>query len=516
MATRGASTAQFAGAGLSVAQPLPGTSAAAREAVRGGVWMIGLRFADRLLGLASTLVLARLLVPADFGIVAVAMSFVAAVEVLGSLGLDLSLLRRRELERPQLDAVWSLNLAIGAAGSIVLAVAALPLTAAFDEQRLLPVLLVLSALPLAGAMENIGTVFFRRDLDFAAEFRWQMARRVISVLVTVALALALRSYWALVAGIVAGRLLGTVLSYLLHPYRPRWQRQGWGELRGYSIAMFLHSAAQLVRQRLPDVAVGHVFGLRWAGLNTVAAEVAALPSTELAAPLNRVLLPVLGRLQAGEADLKRALLASLSALASTALPAAIGLALLAPDLIRLLLGPQWTEAGPLLQAMALAGGITVLQGPCLPVLIQAGQMKQIALAQWVGTAALLTALAWVLRAGRPELLGWPALAGSVVLAPLSLGFASRCSGCSAGELMRTLLRPLLACAIMAAVVTSLLDAFGDARGDWPAMIAASTVGAIVFASASLVLWLLGGRRTDGDVLAAQHVFGLLTGSRGRR
>lgn len=496
-------------------EPLPTSAAAGREAVRGGLWMVGLRLADRALGLASTLVLARLLLPSDFGIVAVAMSFVAAVEVLGSLGLDLSLLRRRQLERAQLDAVWSLNLAIGAGCSVALAAAALPVTAAFGEPRLLPVLLVLAALPIVGAIENVGTVYFRRELNFAAEFRWQIVKRLSSVLVTVALAVALRSYWALVAGIVVGRLLGTALSYVLHPYRPRWRHHGWGELRGFSLAMFLHSAAQLVRSRLPDVAVGHGFGMRWAGLNTVAAEVAALPSTELAAPLNRVLLPVLGRLHAGEADLKRALLASLSALASTALPAAIGLSLLAPDLIRLLLGAQWTEAGPLLQVMALAGGITVLQGPSLPVLIQAGQMKQLAMAQWISTAALLAALGWVLRSGRPELLGWPMLAGSIVLTPLSLGFASRASRCTVVDLLRMLLRPLLACAIMVTVVLFLLDAFGDARGSWTAMIAAAAVGAGAFAAASMLLWRLAGRPADGDVLALRHALGLIGGARRR-
>ncbi len=474
--------------------------------------MIGLRLADRALGLASTLILARLLLPSDFGMVAVAMSFVAAVEVLGSLGLDLSLLRRQELERTQLDAVWSLNLAIGAVCTIGLFAASMPIAAAFGDERLLPVLLALSFLPLVGSAENIGTVFFRRELNFAAEFRWQFSRRLATVLLTVGLALTVRSYWALVAGIVAGRALGTALSYALHPYRPRWRRAGWGELRTYSIAMFLHSAAQLVKQRLPDLAAGHAFGLRWAGLNNVAAEVAALPSSELAAPLNRVLLPVLGRLQGGETDLKRALLASLSALASTALPAAIGLALLAPELVRLLLGENWTDAGPLLSIMAIAGGITVLQGPCLPVLIQAGHMKEVALAQWVSAATLVAALAWVLRSGRPDLLGWPALAGAVTLTPLSLWFARRSTGLSSTDLMRALLRPLVACAIMAAAVTLALGAFGDARATWAAMVACAVLGIIVFVAMSALLWLIGGRPADGDVVAARHVVGMLTKS----
>src|SRR5205085_8555602 len=97
-----------------------------------------------------------------------------------------------------------------------------PTATFYGDQRLGAVMLVIAGAWLVSGFENTGTVNFRREMNFAAEFRWMGAKRVISFVVTLVAAFVLRSYWALVIGMATGRLSGVLVSYLVHPFRPRF------------------------------------------------------------------------------------------------------------------------------------------------------------------------------------------------------------------------------------------------------------------------------------------------------
>src|SRR5262245_59379519 len=131
------------------------------EIARGATWMVLWRVCDRLLGLLSTLVLARVLVPADFGLVAMAMSFIALIELASAFSFELALIQRREVERAHYDTAWTLNVAFGLLCGALIALSA-PLAAAFyAEPRLIEVMWVLAATWALQGFENIGVVNFR-------------------------------------------------------------------------------------------------------------------------------------------------------------------------------------------------------------------------------------------------------------------------------------------------------------------------------------------------------------------
>src|ERR1044072_9054409 len=145
-----------------------------RHLLEGSAWMIGLRWAIRLTGLVSTVILARLLVPADFVLVAGAILVVA------------------------------------------------PFTPAyFQEPRAVPVMQCLALRAAMGGFENIGIVDFRRELRFDRFFLYNMGPKLASVVVTISLAFLWRNYWALVAGILSGQFAMVATSYSMHAYRPR-------------------------------------------------------------------------------------------------------------------------------------------------------------------------------------------------------------------------------------------------------------------------------------------------------
>ncbi len=183
-----------------------------RRTVIGASWLVAWRMVTRLLGLVSTLVLARVLVPADFGLVAMATTFAVAVEALSQLGLQDALVRHPEGERLR-DTAFTLQLGRAVATSLVVAVAAPGAAWWFAEPRLVPVLLILAATSLVSGAENIGIVAFRRDMRYDKQFLLLSGPRLLQVAVTIPLALWLHSYWALLAGIVVSRVARTVMTH---------------------------------------------------------------------------------------------------------------------------------------------------------------------------------------------------------------------------------------------------------------------------------------------------------------
>lgn len=138
--------------------------------VRGAGWVLGWRVATRLLGLLNTLLLVRLLLPGDFGLVALGVSFAKAIEGLSDLGIEDALVRAPSPHREMYDTGFTLSVLRGAVTALVVAICAWPTAVFFDDQRLIPILLVLAAGSLIGSVENIGIVDFRRDMRFHREF----------------------------------------------------------------------------------------------------------------------------------------------------------------------------------------------------------------------------------------------------------------------------------------------------------------------------------------------------------
>ena len=258
----------------------------ARTAVGLG-WIVGWRMATRALGLLSTLVLIRLLAPGDFGLVALASTFVIAVDTLSELGVEDSLVREPHPTPAMYDTAFTLNAMRSGVTAALLAAAAAPVAGFFAEPRLADILWALAAGTVVSGAGSIGVVDFRRDINFAREFVLQILPRVLSILVTIGAALAFRSYWALVAGLLAGRLARTGFSYRMHPWRPRLDLSAWRYLIGFSAWAWAISMTELVRDRMNAFVLGRVLDAAAVGIYAVGEEVAELPTTELVFPLCR-------------------------------------------------------------------------------------------------------------------------------------------------------------------------------------------------------------------------------------
>ena len=188
---------------------------------RGAAIAVALTWVLRAIGLVSVFILARLLTPSDFGVVGLAMTAVALVETFSYLGMKQALLRMEKPERDYYDTAFTIQLIMFSALGLLLFAIAGPAADFFREPRVEPVIYALSLRFVMLGLVNIGVVEFERDFAFGRDLKMKATARIVSFFVTVALALWLRSYWALVVGMIVQSLVLTVLSYTMQPYRPR-------------------------------------------------------------------------------------------------------------------------------------------------------------------------------------------------------------------------------------------------------------------------------------------------------
>jgi len=178
---------------------------------KGAVWMVAFKLIERSIGLISTIILARLLEPGDFGLVAMATAFLGLLMLLTSFSFDVVLIQKLNPDRHLYDTAWTFNVIFGCVLAFMLVIAAIPLAQFYNESRLEEILYVLAFSTLLGGFGNIGPVAFRKDLQFHKEFYFQLAKKLIGFTVCMSLAFTLRNYWALVWGTFAGNMMAVLL-----------------------------------------------------------------------------------------------------------------------------------------------------------------------------------------------------------------------------------------------------------------------------------------------------------------
>lgn len=367
-----------------------GASLLRRTAI-GATWMVAWRMVTRLLGLVSTLVLARVLVPADFGLLAMATTFAAAVEAFSQLGLQEALIRHPEGDRLR-NTAFTLQLVRGLLTALVVAGAAPAAAWWFDEPRLLPILLVLAASSVVAGAENIGIVAFRRDMRYDKQFVLLLAPRLLQVVVTIPLALTLQSYWALLAGIVVGKLARTAMTYVAHPYRPRLSLAGWRELASFSYWTWATCVASLVWDRCDPFVLGPIFGPSILGVYLLALELATLPATELVAPAAEALFAGFSAAQRqGSSSVRQAPTVAL-ALMMGILPLIITLSCASGYVVAALLGPRWADAQGLIAILAWQGMFSPFSWVVSATLVANGLVRRNFVANVAASVIKLAAL----------------------------------------------------------------------------------------------------------------------------
>ena len=462
---------------------------------RGATWMLLLRATDRGLAFFSTIILARVLVPADFGLVAMAMSVITLIELTGAFSLEVALIQRAHPTREQYDTAWTLRIVFALIGATATAALAWPAAKFYEDPRLAAVLFVLAANWLVGSFENIGVVDFRRELNFRREYWYMISKRLVAMPVTLVLAITFRTYWALIAGTVAGTLATVLLSYVMHPYRPRPALRAWRELFSFSIWLFLGNLLMFLQARLAHFVIGRSHGADALGIFTVATDFAALASTEITAPVNRAIMPGLSRMAESIEGIRRGMVQITSAVLLITLPAAFGMAAIAEPVVLTLLGDQWPAAVPVLRILVIAGALQSITANNHSAYLAVAKSQVPVFINTVFVLALIPLL-FGLRSLGVVGAAFAQLGAMVAAVAVSIGLMKQYLGTTLGELAGAVWRPLTAAAIMACAVYALDQSqfgFGHVLPPYVRLIACLLCGFALYVPLVGMLWVLSGR-----------------------
>ena len=344
--------------------PLGAADGLRRLAVRGAGVTVLSQSGTFLVQMIATVTLARLLTPADFGLVALVTTFSLLLVNVGLNGFTEAVLQCERMNHALASNLFWINATLGVLLTIAFAGLGPLLARFYGDPRVTAVAAVLAVTILFTCLSVQHLALLKRAMRFSGASANDVIARAMSVLVSVGLALAGYGYWALVAGAVTLPLSTAIGAWLLcrwMPGRPR-HAPGTGPMIRFAFHTYVRFLIGSCTANLDKFLIGWRFGPASLGLYRRAYDLFVMPANQLSAPLTAVAVSTLSRLTGEERRGNRHLLETLSTVAFVGMGLGAGLTLVGRDLLRVLLGPRWDEAGRLFTLLGPGIGVMLLYG----------------------------------------------------------------------------------------------------------------------------------------------------------
>ena len=343
-----------------------------------GAMMVTARLLSRIIDLCAMLILARLLTPVDFGLVAIAMTMVTLLEAALELPLSQALVQLPHIEPHHFHTAFTISLLRG----VVLFGLCFGLAPAFahwyGHPALTPLVQALSLAPAIRGLQNPRLAEYAKALNFKYEFYLELTGKSLAFLFGSIAAYLTHSYWSIAICTIVTPVSVSLLSYIIIPYRPRVSLQDWrlfSDFLGWISFSQIISALNFQSEQL---LLGKLMPAKTFGLFTTASNITYIPIVALFGPVLRPLLSAFTQIRGDKSRLGESYQRASSAVVTIGLPLLIGQAAVAQPFVLVLLGPQWETATPLFRWLSISI-IPYLFGMLLtPLVMATGQSREIA------------------------------------------------------------------------------------------------------------------------------------------
>ncbi|MGA3033277.1 MAG: lipopolysaccharide biosynthesis protein [Terracidiphilus sp.] len=340
------------------------TSNVRRHATRGAAATLLSGGTGLAVQIVSTVILARLLTPRDFGLIAIVTTFSLLLLNFGLNGFTEAIVHREDINRSQASNLLWINVVGSVLLSLIFAASGSLLAWFFKDVRIVRVAEWMSlTIPITG-LSVIHLALLKRAMRFTAVSGNDLIARMVSVAVSIGLGCAGWGYWALVAGNIALALSSCVGAWLLCRWAPGWPSRAAGtdSLIHYAIHTYARFVTGYFTSNFDNFLVGWRLGPSQLGIYKKAYDLFVLPSSQLSFGLTVLAVSALSRLQRDVIQYKRYLCSSLSVMAFLGMGLSGILTLEGRDLVRILLGSRWGESGIIFTIFAPGIGIMLIYG----------------------------------------------------------------------------------------------------------------------------------------------------------
>jgi O-antigen/teichoic acid export membrane protein len=464
--------------------------------IKGSLWLSLSRAIVNGLATLSTFILAWNLTPSDFGVVALGMTILLIVSTITELSLAEALIRHDSPGESHFSAAWTLNATRGLLLALFFAAFAWPAARLFGEPRLTGVMLALGLSVFMSGLTNPRRIMLQRDLIFWQEFVLAVSQKLTGFIAAVAVAIVYHSYWALVIGTLVTQATNVVVSYLVLPFWPRVTFRHMREFFSFSAWLTAGQIVNTLNWRFDYLLVGKMLGGTALGYYSVGSNLAMMPTREATLPLTQTIYPGFANIQNDPVRLAAAYQRVQALVAAVALPAGIGVAVVADPLVRLALGEKWAPIIFIIQALASVFALQTLGSLVQPLGMAKGETRLL----FVRDTQMFAVRVPIMVAGL-VVAGLPGVVFGRVFTGLFSAFVNmilvrRLIGVTVLGQLRANLRALASAAVMAAGV-SLASHFLAHTADKPmlALQLATLValGGFLYCAATFLLWELMGR-----------------------
>ncbi|MBI2430718.1 MAG: lipopolysaccharide biosynthesis protein [Candidatus Levybacteria bacterium] len=398
-----------------------------KQAIKGISWIGLLRAATRIVSFGKIAVLARILTPAQFGAYGIAALVLSFLEILTETGVNVVLIQEKETIDRYIPAAFAASIIRGILISAFILLVSPFVAAFFQTPESLPLLQLISVVPLLRGFINPSVVKFQKELQFQKEFWYKFSVFTLDAVMAMIFAYLTKNPASIVFGLIAGVMFEVVLSFVIVKPLPHFRfetayltkilhRGKWVTLSGIFHYLF---------QNGDNIVVGKLLGSSSLGLYQLGYSLAILPVSEVADVVSRVTFPVYVKIAEEKERLRMAFIKTILVITFCTLPLGIILFIFPEDVVRFVFGEQWLGVAPALRVLAIFGVVRAISGFSATLFLSIGKQEYVTIATFVSILVLaITIIPLVMQFG---LLGaaFSALFGSIAASFLYCYFVQK-------------------------------------------------------------------------------------------
>ncbi|MHA7881230.1 MAG: oligosaccharide flippase family protein [Saccharospirillum sp.] len=311
------------------------------KSLKGSALLVAESLSKKMVGLISTIILARVLMPEDFGLVAIALIFGGFLNVLSNTGTMEYLLRVDKINDSAMNTAWSLSIVTKSMLALVFVGIAPLASHYYDKPELIYIFFAYAGMMVMDSLNNPGLAILRRNHDYSAIVKVAFLAKVVSVITAVIIAVVFRTYWALVIGTFTSKLITVSMSYMIHPFRPRWSFESISDQWQYSSWVIPKSVFGYFRTQLDTFIVSFNFGSESLGSYHVMKYLSFIPSAYIILPATQPLLVELAQVKYSAPHLLKQFNVGLIVTLLIAVPISLLMYSFSEGIVVLFLGDSW-------------------------------------------------------------------------------------------------------------------------------------------------------------------------------